>query len=201
MFKPDFTALLDFKVWVAAYGQLFFQSFHRLCHYAHLCKLPAHEFGYDQQRFYHSFLQLRIQYSLRCHGLLCFGNMASLQGVGVDKVVSSGVGWLLSLFLRPLTVCPVPCFSAPCFSAHCFLPDLVPWSPSARSRFQYLSIVSASAVSVLQVFYCGIGILCGIVFASHSGLLVLDIVDRFINNFGVLAGGLWRYIPGLGLRP
>ncbi|WP_321494068.1 sodium-dependent transporter [uncultured Desulfobacter sp.] len=194
MFKPDFTALLNFKVWVAAYGQLFFSlsiGFAIMLTYASY--LPENS-DMANNGFITAFCN--CGFSIIC-GVMVFsvlGNMASLQGVGVDKVVNSGVGLAFVTIPSAINSLPSPVFFGTLFFAALLFAGLS----------SMVSICEVSVSVLIDRFhisrkraaglFCGIGFLCGIVFASHSGLLVLDIVDRFINNFGVLAGGLAEII-------
>jgi NSS family neurotransmitter:Na+ symporter len=194
MFKPDFGALLSFKVWVAAYGQLFFSlsiGFAIMLTYASY--LPK-----DSDMANNGFITAfcNCGFSILC-GVMVFsvlGNMASQQGVGVDKVVSSGVGLAFVTIPSAINSLPSPVLFGTLFFAALFFAGLSSMvsicEVSVSVLIDRFGISRKSAASI----YCGIGILCGIVFASHSGLLVLDIVDRFINNFGVLAGGLVEII-------
>ncbi len=190
LFKPDFSALMSFKVWVAAYGQLFFSlsiGFAIMLTYASY--LPK---GSDiaNNGFITAFCN--CGFSILC-GVMVFsvlGNMASHQGVGVDKVVSSGVGLAFVTIPTAINSLPGPVFFGTLFFAALLFAGLSSMVSICEVSVSVLIDRFGVSRKTAASLYCGIGILCGIVFASHSGLLVLDIVDRFINNFGVLAGGL-----------
>ena len=194
MFKPDFSALMNVKVWVAAYGQLFFSlsiGFAIMLTYASY--LPK---GSDMANngFITGFCN--CGFSILC-GVMVFsvlGNMAANQGVGVDKVVSSGVGLAFVTIPKAINSLPSPILFGTLFFAALLFAGLSSMISICEVSISVLidrfGISRRNAASI----YCIIGIVCGVVFASHSGLLVLDIVDRFINNFGVLAGGLVEII-------
>lgn len=135
-------------------------------------------------------------FSILC-GILVFsvlGNMAAQQGVGVDKVVSSGVGLAFITIPKAINSLPSPVlFGTLFFMALIFagLSSMVSiCEVTISSLMDRFEISRKKAVTI----YCLVGIVCGAVFATQSGLLVLDIVDRFIMNFGVLAGGLVEII-------
>ncbi len=194
MFKPDFTALLNFKVWVAAYGQLFFSlsiGFAIMLTYASY--LPTNS-DMSNNGFITAFCN--CGFSILC-GVMVFavlGNMAFLQGVGVDKVINKGVGLAFVTIPSAINSLPSPVLFGTLFFAALLFAGLSSMisicEVSVSVLIDHFRISRKRAASL----FCGIGFLCGIVFASHSGLLVLDIVDRFINNFGVLAGGLVEII-------
>ncbi len=47
---------------------------------------------------------------------------------------------------------------------------------------------------VAATVFCGLGFVVSIAFTTGGGLLLLDIVDHFINNFGILMGGFIEII-------
>ena len=194
MFKPDFSALLNIKVWVAAYGQLFFSlslGFAIMLTYSSY--LPAKS-DINNNAFITAFCN--CGFSILC-GIMVFsvlGNMAQVQGVGVDKVVGSGVG--LAFVTIPKAINNLP---GPAFFGTLFFLALVFAGLSSM-----ISICEVSVSALIDKFdlerkkavtyFCLFGFLCGLVFTTNGGLFVLDIVDHFINNFGVLAGGLVEII-------
>ncbi|MCG8565535.1 MAG: sodium-dependent transporter [Desulfobacterales bacterium] len=194
MFKPDFSALLNIKVWVAAYGQLFFSlslGFAIMLTYSSY--LPE-DSDITNNAFITAFCN--CGFSIIC-GILVFsvlGNMAQAQGVGVDKVVSSGVG--LAFVTIPKAINNLP---GPVFFGTLFFLALVFAGLSSM-----ISICEVSVSAMMDKFdldrkkavtyYCVFGFLAGLVFTTQAGLYILDIVDHFINNFGVLAGGLVEII-------
>jgi NSS family neurotransmitter:Na+ symporter len=194
MFKPDFGALLNFKVWMAAYGQIFFSlsiGFAIMLTYSSY--LPK-ESDITNNAFITAFVN--CGFSILC-GVLVFsvlGNMALNQGVGVDEVVSSGVGLAFVTIPRAINSLPGPVlFGTLFFLALIFagLSSMVSiCEVSVASLMEKFDINRKKAVTI----YCLVGLASGVIFATHSGLLVLDIVDRFINNFGVLAAGLVEII-------
>jgi NSS family neurotransmitter:Na+ symporter len=194
MFKPDFGALLNFKVWMAAYGQIFFSlsiGFAIMLTYSSY--LPK-ESDISNNAFITAFVN--CGFSILC-GVLVFsvlGNMALNQGVGVDEVVSSGVGLAFVTIPKAINSLPGPVlFGTLFFLALIFagLSSMVSiCEVSVASLMEKFDINRKKAVTI----YCLVGLVSGVIFATHSGLLVLDIVDRFINNFGVLAAGLVEII-------
>jgi NSS family neurotransmitter:Na+ symporter len=194
MFKPDFGALLNFKVWMAAYGQIFFSlsiGFAIMLTYSSY--LPKAS-DITNNAFITAFVN--CGFSILC-GVLVFsvlGNMALNQGVGVDEVVSSGVGLAFVTIPRAINSLPGPVLFGTLFFLALIFAGLS----------SMVSICEVSVASLMEKFdmnrkkavtiYCMVGLASGVIFATHSGLLVLDIVDRFINNFGVLAAGLVEII-------
>ena len=125
---------------------------------------------------------------------MCSSDLALNQGVGVDKVVTSGVGLAFVTIPKAINSLPGPVlFGTLFFLALIFagLSSMVSiCEVSVASLMEKFDIDRKKAVTI----YCLVGLVSGTVFATHSGLLVLDIVDRFVNNFGVLAAGLVEII-------
>lgn len=194
LFQPDFSALLNIKVWVAAYGQLFYSL----------------SIGFAIMLTYSSYLPKEsdiannacITAFVNCGfsivaGILVFsvlGNMALQQGVGIDKVVSQSVGLAFITFPKAINSLPWPVFFGVLFftallfaglSSHISICETV-----ISAIMEKFSLSRKKAVSI----YCVVGLLAGSVFATNSGLFILDIVDHFINNFGILATGLVEII-------
>ena len=194
MFQPDFSKLLDMKVWVAAYGQLFFSlsvGFAIMLTYSGY--LPEKS-DIANNAFITAFCN--CGFSILC-GIMVFsvlGNMAQAQGVGVDKVVSSGVGLAFVTIPKAINNLPGPVLFGTLFFLALVFAGLS----------SLISICEVSVAAMMEKFgwsrrravtsYCIFGLLAGTVFTTHAGLLILDIVDHFINNFGVLAGGLVEII-------
>lgn len=194
MFKPDFKALLNIDVWIAAYGQLFFSlsiGFAIMLTYSSY--LPE-DSDINNNAFITAFSNCGFSIVSAIMVFSVLGNMALQQGVGVDKVVSSGVGLAFITIPKAINYLPGPTvFGTLFFMALIF-----------AGLSSQISICETSIASLMEKFdlnrkkavtiYCIIGLVAGTIFATNSGLLILDIVDHFINNFGVLAAGLLEII-------
>jgi NSS family neurotransmitter:Na+ symporter len=117
--------------------------------------------------------------------------MATQQGIPIDKVVQGGVGLAFVVF-----------------------PQIINEFPAFKQLFGMLFFASltlaglTSLISIIETFVAGIqdkftisrtksvliggGIasICSLLFATQGGLYFLDVVDYFINNFGVALAGL-----------
>jgi NSS family neurotransmitter:Na+ symporter len=194
MFKPDFSKIMDYSVWADAYGQIFFTL----------------SIGFAIMITYSSYLPKKSDINnnacmtvfINCGfsllaGVMIFGilgHMAAEQGVGMDKVVSSGVG--LAFITIPTAINLMP---APAFFGTLFFGALMVAGLSSQ-----ISIVEAVVASLIDKFgwsrrktvsiTCIVGIILSSAFATQGGLLLLDIVDHFVNNFGIVFCGLIEII-------
>ena len=186
LFTPDFSKILDPKVWTAAYGQIFFTL----------------SVGFAIMITYSSYLPQKTDISnnafmtvfINCGfsmlaGLMIFGvlgYMAQASGKPITEVVSSGVG--LAFITLPAAINEMP---APQFFGVAFFLTLVfagisshiSISEACISAFMDKTGWQRKAVSTL---YCGLGFILSINFTTNGGLALLDVIDHFVNNIGIL---------------
>ena len=204
-FKPNWDMILNGKVWIAAYGQIFFSlsiGFAIMLTYSSY--LPKKS-DINNNAFITAFANSGFELLAGIGVFAALGFMAKQQGVPVDEVVSSGIGLAFVVF-----------------------PSIINEFPGLNGLFGvlfFLSLVFAgmtSLISIVETFVAGVqekfhvsrtkAVLTGglvatvisLLFATHGGLYLLDVVDYFINNFGVVLAGLFEvvlvawFIKGLG---
>lgn len=194
-FAPDFSRLLDAKVWVAAYGQIFYSlsiAFGIMLAYSSY--LPK-----DSDIVNNAFITGfgNCSFSL-LSGIAVFsvlGYMATQQGVEVKEVASAGVG--LAFIVFPKAINALPGMNS-LFGAVFFLSLLFAGFSSS------ISIVETVVAAVTDKFsferkkalnyVVGLGLLVSLIFATGAGLYILDIADHFINNYGIALSGLIEVI-------
>ncbi|NJB69275.1 NSS family neurotransmitter:Na+ symporter [Desulfobaculum xiamenense] len=190
LFKPDFAALTKGSVWIAAYGQIFYTlgvGFAIMVTYASY--LPK-DSDVNNNAVMTVFIDggFAILAGIMIFGVL--GYMAAAKGVAVNEVVSSGVGLCFVTIPQAINFLPMPkVFGTLFFTA------IVVAGISSQ-----ISICEACVAAIRDKFdisrktavtaYCLAGFAGSAIFACDGGLLVLDVVDHFINNFGVLMTGL-----------
>lgn len=190
-FKPNWNKILDGKVWVAAYGQIFFSlsiGFAIMLTYSSY--LPKKS-DINNNAFITGFANSGFELLAGIGVFAALGFMAKQQGVPIDEVVSSGIGLAFVVF-----------------------PSIINEFPGMNGLFGilfFLSLVFAgmtSLISIVETFVAGVqekfnvsrtkAVLTGgliatvisLLFATNGGMYFLDIVDYFINNFGVAMAGL-----------
>ena len=193
LFTPKWSALLDYKVWMAALGQIFLSL----------------SVGFGVMLTYASYLQQRRS-NLVGTGLVAgfanssfellagigvfatLGFMANAQNTSVDKLENIA-GPSLSFITFPTVISQMP--GGALFGVLFF------------ASFAMAGLTSF--ISIIQVVAAGVGeklglaprtaslvvgvpaaVLSFILFATSSGLPDLDVVDAFINNIGVVASAI-----------
>ncbi len=194
-FKPDFTQILSPKVWVAAYGQIFFSmsiAFAIMITYASY--LPKKS-DITNNAFITGFSNSSFELLAGIGVFSILGFMAQQQGVPISEVVSGGVG--LAFVVFPAIINEFPAFKE-LFGFLFFASLILAGLSSLMSIIEtYISGISDKfgiSRSKSVIFGGGLAALVSLLYATRGGLYFLDTVDYFINNFGVAALGLVEVI-------
>ncbi len=179
------------KVWVAAFGQIFFTL----------------SLGFGIMITYASYLPKKtdivgnalITSVLNClysfiTGFAVFGTigfMALSKGVPFDEAITAGAG--LAFVVYPEAINQLPSGQT-IFGLLFFLMLIMAGLSSA------ISLVEAFCCSLIDKFsfsrkktvsvVCLIGCLGSVIFTTRAGAHILDIVDHFVNNYGLVTGGI-----------
>ncbi|GAA4412567.1 sodium-dependent transporter [Fodinibacter luteus] len=187
LFAPDWSALAEPAVWAAAYGQIFFSL----------------SIGFGIMITYSSYVHRRtdmtgsamvVGFSNSGFELLAgigvfaaLGFMAQASGVAVGEVATSGIG--LAFIAFPTIVNEAPAgavigvlfFASLVMAGFTSLVSVLEVVISAvRDKFELSRLRSTLVVTVPCALLSLIG------FSTTSGIYVLDILDHFINRFGIL---------------
>lgn len=194
-FEPDFSRILDSSVWVAAYGQIFFSlsiAFAIMITYSSY--LPKKS-DITNNAFITGFSNSGFELLAGIGVFSILGFMAMQQGVGVDDVVTGGVG--LAFVVFPAIINEFPVFRE--FFGFLFFFSLV-----LAGFTSLISIVETYVAGLVDKFNIsrtkavlyggGLSAVLSLLFATQGGLFFLDLVDYFINQFGVAALGLVEVI-------
>ena len=192
---PDFSALLKPKVWLAAYGQIFFTlslAMGTLIVYA--------SYLHEKSDITVNALLTSIANCLTSFvaGFAVFstlGYLAGTLGVSVKDVTTSGIGLAFVTYPMAISLLPV---AARFFAALFFLLLLTLGIDSAFSMTEPVveSIVDKWGIKkkyVLPVI-CTLGFLVGLPFTTRAGLYWIDIADHFITSYGITVVGLLECI-------
>ncbi len=191
---PDFSALLNLEVWAAAYTQAFFSL----------------TLGFGVMIAYASFLPRKSDLvnnafiicladaaTAFVSGIVVFSTLgfyALQEGKAVADVVASGPG--LAFVTYPAIINALP--ASRLFGVLFFLMLLTLGIDSAFSLTEAVSagIMDKWKLSRKKVNFsiASIAFFIGLVFCMGSGLYWLDIVDRFMNNFGLIIVALLECI-------
>lgn len=189
--KPDWRKLGDVKVWTSAYGQIFFTlsiGFGIMIAYASY--LPR-KTNLVQNAIITSTVNCLYSFIAGFAVFSVLGYLSSVKAVPVKDVVAQGS--TLAFVTYPQAISELPAFNR-LFGVLFFICLTIAGISSA------ISIVEALTSAITDKFLatrrrvvgilCATGFLGSIVFLCHSGLIWLDIVDHFINHYGLVLAGL-----------
>ena len=194
-FQPNWSSILDGKVWVAAYGQIFFSlsiGFAIMITYSSY--LPK-KTDLTNNAFITGFANSSFELLAGIGVFAALGYMASQQGVPVDEVVSSGV--LLAFSVFPKIINEFPALNG--LFGVLFFGSLI-----LAGLTSLISIVETFIAGVQEKFHVsrtksvtiggGLAAIISLLYATQGGLNFLDTVDYFINQFGVALAGLFEVV-------
>ena len=195
LFTPDWSAVLNPKVWIAAYGQVFFSlSIAMGVMVTYSSYLPK-KTDINNSAFMTAFANCGFEFlaAIGVFGIL--GYMASAQGVGVDEVASQGIGLAFVVFPKVFTVMGgigklfgVLFFICLVFAGITSSISLVEASSSA-----FIDKTGANRKKVVSLV-CLVGYSISIIYTTGAGLYFLDIIDNFVNSYGIVSIGLLEAI-------
>ncbi|MBS3940326.1 MAG: sodium-dependent transporter [Actinobacteria bacterium] len=196
LFSPDWSALTDSSIWVSAYGQIFFSlsvGFAIMITYASY--LPRRGADLTTNAFIAGFANSSFELLAGIGVFAAIGFLAGAQAVAVDEVAAGGVG--LAFVVFPAIVSELPAFNR--LFGVLFFASLV-----AAGLSSLISITEASTSAVMDKFgwsrrravavFGGATALTSLVFSTGLGPTLLDVVDNFVNSFGVAVVGLVEVI-------
>lgn len=192
LFTPDWAALANPNVWIAAYSQIFFSlsiAFGIMITYA----------SYRRRRSNLTTPGLVVAFSNSSFEILAgigvfatLGFFAFRQGVAIDELEGlTGVG--LSFITFPAIVSQMP--GGPVFGCLFFgsltlagftslVSVLQVVSAAVQEKFGLSTRRAALSVGIVSA------ILSMLIFSTTTGLLALDVVDQWANNIGIVASAI-----------
>jgi NSS family neurotransmitter:Na+ symporter len=190
-FKPNWDMIFNGKVWVAAYGQIFFSlsiAFAIMVTYSSY--LPKKS-DITNNAFITGFGNSAFELLAGIGVFSALGFMAMQQGVPVNEVVSKGIG--LAFIVFPQIINEFPAFNE--LFGFLFFASL-----TLAGLTSLISIVETFVAGVQDKFNVsrtkavlfggGVSALISLLFATRGGINFLDVADEFINSFGVALAGL-----------
>lgn len=187
LFTPHWAALLEPGVWAAAYGQIFFSlsiGFGIMITYASYVNRRTDMTGSGAVV---GFANSSFEVLAGIGVFAALGFMAQAAGVQINEVVADGVGLAFVAFPAIINEAPagavigVLFFLSLVVAGVTSLVSVIEVVISAiRDKFEMSRKAAATAVLVPMT------VMSLLFFSTASGIYVLDIVDHFVNRFGIL---------------
>lgn len=208
LFTPDWSALASASVWAAAFGQIFFSlsiGFGIMITYASYVGRREDMIGSGLVvGFANSGFELLAGIGV----FAALGFMAQAAGVPVDEVAGGGIGLAFIAFPTIISEAPAGALLGVLFFGSLVIAGLTSLVSvievvisAVRDKLDTGRLTATLAVGVPAA------VLSLILFSTTSGIYVLDVVDHFVNQYGILVVALvsmlvvvWvlRALSGLG---
>ncbi|MBD7917257.1 sodium-dependent transporter [Cellulomonas sp. Sa3CUA2] len=208
LFTPDWSALTSASVWAAAFGQIFFSlsiGFGIMITYASYVGRREDMVG---SGFVVGFANSSFELLAGIGVFAALGFMAQADGVAVGDVASSGIGLAFIAFPTIISEAPAGALIGVLFFGSLVLAGITSLVSvievvisAVRDKLDTRRLTATLAV----VVPCAVLSLA--LFSTTSGIYVLDVVDHFVNQYGILVVALvsmlvvaWglRALPALG---
>jgi NSS family neurotransmitter:Na+ symporter len=191
MFKPNWDRIFDSSVWVAAYGQVFFSlSIAFAIMIAYSSYLPK-ETDVVNSAFITATANHGFEIFAGIGVFSILGYMAYSQGVSVEEVAAGGVGLAFMVFPQAISTLPalnafigVCFFGALFFAGFTSLISIIQAVIAGISDKFVIPHKKATTLVLIPAF------IISLLFITGAGLIILDIVDAFINSIGIVASGV-----------
>ncbi|QUX26792.1 sodium-dependent transporter [Nocardiopsis akebiae] len=192
LFTPDWGAMLDGSVWIAAYGQIFFSlsvGFAIMVTYASYLRRKADLTGSAMVAgFANSSFELLAGIGV----FAALGFMATAAGTGVEDVAANGIGLAFVAFPQIISTLPI---GGALFGVLFFGSLVIAGLTSLISIVQVIisAVQDRTGLGRVQTVLLvgGATALASILlFPTPEGLHFLDVFDHFINQYGIALAGL-----------
>ena len=193
--RPELGKLMEPRVWLAAYSQVFFSitlAFGVMPAYASY--LPK---GSDisANALWVTALDAAISFTAGFAVFTVLGFLALQQGVEVSEVATAGAGLAFVTYPTAISLMPV----LPQLFGFLFFLTLI--TLAIDSAFSLAEALVAGfhdyipiRREIITLIICLLALLVGLLFCTDAGIFWLDIVDHHINNFGLTIFGLFECI-------
>lgn len=187
-FQPNWAALTDPGVWIAAYGQIFFSlsvAFGIMLTYSSYLKKKTDLTG---SGLVVGFANSGFEILAGIGVFSALGFMARAQGVAIDEVVTDGVGLAFIAFPTIISQAPagaiigVLFFGSLVLAGFTSMISIVEVVISAvQDKFGLARVPATLAVSIPM------GVVSTALFSTTMGLPLLDVMDKWANEYGIVA--------------
>ena len=192
LFKPDFSKLKDYQVWVAAYGQVFYSmsvAFGIMITYSSY--LPD-DSDVSNNAFITGFADSSFSLLSGITVFSVLGYMAHTRGASVAEVAGNG-GVGLAFIVFPEAINALPGLN----NVFGLIFFLVLAFAGLTSAISLTEVVISSFIDKFKfnrkkasIFIVVTQFILSLIYSFGGGLFILDIVDAFVNNYNILISGL-----------
>ncbi|APT93110.1 SNF family Na(+)-dependent transporter [Corynebacterium phocae] len=190
-FRPNWSVLSDPSVWIAAYGQIFFSlsvGFGIMITYSSYLKPRT---NLTNTGLVTAFANSSFEVLAGIGVFATLGYMAAQSGVAVDEVATGGIGLAFIAFPTIISMMPLGALFGVLFFGSLFLAGVTSLVSimevvisAVADKFALDRRKAAVSTGLIMAFFS-----C-LLFSTTSGLVTLDIMDKFVNNMGIVLGAV-----------
>ncbi|MBM7624439.1 sodium-dependent transporter [Sporohalobacter salinus] len=189
--EPDFSALLNPEVWLAAYGQIFFTlsvCFGVMITYGSYLSKDS---DIVNNAFITAFANCGFSFIVGIGVFGILGYMTTQTGQPIEEVVAQSIG--LAFVAFPKAINMFPAFKT-VLGVVFFLALGIAGISSSISMVEAVSAPLMDKFNISRkkatTIVCGLGFIASILFTTGAGLYFLDIIDHYNMQFGVAVIGI-----------
>ncbi|MDY9927299.1 sodium-dependent transporter [Methanosarcina sp.] len=189
--KPDFSKLTDIRVWQAAYGQAFYSLGLGMAIMITYSSYLPKKSDIVNNAFIISLADGAFSFIMGFAVFGTLGYMAYAKGLGIEEVVAQSIGLVFVVLPEALNMLP----GLKTLTAVAFFLCIV-----IAALSSLISLVEAFASAIMDKFEMkrskavdltiGFGLLFSLIYATRAGIYWLDIIDHFINTYGLIIVGI-----------
>lgn len=192
--KPDFSKIMNAKVWIAAYAQVFFSTTLAVgVMIAYASYLPEKS-DIVNNSFITVFSNSSFDFMAGLAVFSILGYVSVASGVPFEKVATSGAGVAFVAFPKAISMLPMPKFMQSLFGIMFFFALFIAGISSSISMLESFATAALDKYNLSReqiITRISIGGFIGSMFiATGAGVHILDIVDHFVGNYGIALLGL-----------
>ena len=195
-FTPNWEAMANYKVWLAAFGHIFFSlsvGFGIMLTYASYLKRKTNLTG---SGIVVALANSSFEILAGIGVFAALGFMAYSSGAEVKDVVSGGIGLAFIAFPKIISSLGA---GGDLFGFLFFASLTVAGITSMVSILQvpiaaFQDKLNWSHKKAVTIIAGGSAVVSTLIFSTHSAITFVDIIDYFANNIGIVAGGLLSII-------
>lgn len=188
--SPDFSKLKDFSVWTAAFTQIFFSLSVGFAVMIAYSSYLDKESDITNNAFITAFANSGISFLAGFAIFSTLGYMAQATGSTLAEISTQGVGLAFVVYPEAISLLPFGAVGQVIFALLFFIALLTLGIDSAFSLVEGTSTAISDKFGTNKkkttVWVIIVGAVISLLYATRAGLYWLDIVDRYVNNFGIL---------------
>lgn len=187
LLTPNWSSLLDINIWIAAFGQIIFSlSIGQAMVYTYATYLPDNSKLVDEVFLVviaNSLYEIFIAFGV----FSILGYMSLTSSIPMNELISEGTGLIFIVFPQIFnSMGLVGHILAPLFFISILFAGITSsfalFEPLLASLCKKFGWTRKKGVTILTIITC----LASVILSTGSGCYLVEVIDKFVNNFGIL---------------